>query len=140
MLVALVYTLPWLLWLRWVPERWRSRMWHRVLFHAALALFWAWQVFQHALEFYFFEEFRSRFNTVSVDYLLYPHEVFVNIWESYPIVHHRRVPARGPGVGVDKPGAGGDRAAARSRRAPGGVRSRWSRCSPRCWSRRCRCG
>ena len=85
-LVALVYTLPWLLWLRWVPERWRSRMWHRVLFHAALALFWAWQVFQHALEFYFFEEFRSRFNTVSVDYLLYPHEVFVNIWESYPIV------------------------------------------------------
>ncbi|HEY0455448.1 MAG TPA: LTA synthase family protein, partial [Verrucomicrobiae bacterium] len=36
-------------------------------------------------EYYFFEEFRSRFNTVSVDYLMYYHEVFVNIWEFYPV-------------------------------------------------------
>lgn len=37
------------------------------------------------VEYFFFEEFNSRFNLVSVDYLLYPHEVFVNLWESYPI-------------------------------------------------------
>lgn len=36
-------------------------------------------------EYFFFEEFNSRFNTVAVDYLIYPHEVFINIWESYPI-------------------------------------------------------
>lgn len=37
-------------------------------------------------EFFFFEEFNSRFNLVAVDYLIYPHEVFVNIWDSYPVL------------------------------------------------------
>lgn len=37
-------------------------------------------------EFFFFEEFDSRFNLVAVDYLIYPTEVLVNIWESYPII------------------------------------------------------
>jgi phosphoglycerol transferase MdoB-like AlkP superfamily enzyme len=47
--------------------------------------FWMVQVFLAAAEYYFFEEFRSRFNTVAVDYLLYPHEVFINIWDTYPV-------------------------------------------------------
>ena len=34
-------------------------------------------------DYYFFEEFRSRFNTVAIDYLLYPHEVFVNVWSCW---------------------------------------------------------
>ncbi|HEY6280387.1 MAG TPA: hypothetical protein VIW72_01140 [Burkholderiales bacterium] len=38
-----------------------------------------------AVEYYFFDEFNSRFNFVAVEYLIYPHEVFVNIWESYPV-------------------------------------------------------
>ena len=38
-----------------------------------------------AVEFFFFDEFDSRFNFVAVDYLIYPHEVFVNIWQSYPV-------------------------------------------------------
>lgn len=38
-----------------------------------------------AVEFYFFDEFNARFNFVAVEYLIYPHEVFVNIWESYPV-------------------------------------------------------
>lgn len=37
-------------------------------------------------EYFFFEEFDSRFNLVAVDYLIYPTEVLVNIWESYPII------------------------------------------------------
>lgn len=36
-------------------------------------------------EYFFFEEFNSRFNSVAVDYLIYPTEVFVNIWESYNV-------------------------------------------------------
>ena len=47
--------------------------------------FWVVQVFQLAADYFFFEEFRSRFNTVAVDYLIYPHEVFINIWDSYPV-------------------------------------------------------
>jgi phosphoglycerol transferase MdoB-like AlkP superfamily enzyme len=42
-------------------------------------------LFLSAAEFYFFEEFNARFNLVAVDYLRYPHEVLINIWESYPI-------------------------------------------------------
>ena len=37
-------------------------------------------------EYFFFEEFDSRFNLVAVDYLIYPTEVLINIWESYPII------------------------------------------------------
>lgn len=42
-------------------------------------------VFLLISEWYFFEEFESRFNCVAIDYLLYPHEVFTNIRESYPV-------------------------------------------------------
>ena len=38
------------------------------------------------MEYYFFEEFKSRFNTVAIDYVHYPDEVFVNIKESYPVL------------------------------------------------------
>ncbi len=38
------------------------------------------------IQYYFFKEFSSRFNLVAVDYLIYPHEVFGNIIESYHII------------------------------------------------------
>ncbi len=87
-LVALVYTLPWL-WSLWFLS---ERFWFRpsvktgVWVLTSLAAFYL--VFMLFVEYFFFEEFKSRFNTVAVDYLLYPHEVFVNIWDSYnvPIV------------------------------------------------------
>jgi phosphoglycerol transferase MdoB-like AlkP superfamily enzyme len=42
-------------------------------------------VFLLVAEFYFFAEFKSRFNPVAVDYLIYPREVFINIWDAYPV-------------------------------------------------------
>jgi phosphoglycerol transferase MdoB-like AlkP superfamily enzyme len=62
------------------PKRWR-----RGLFWGLCAVFWLVQVFLVFAEYYFFEEFKSRFNTVAVDYLIYPQEVFVNIWDSYNV-------------------------------------------------------
>lgn len=41
--------------------------------------------FQAVAEFYFFEEFDSRFNVVAVDYLLYPTEVVGDIRAEYPL-------------------------------------------------------
>ena len=49
-------------------------------------MWWLVQIFLLGTEYFFFDEFQSRFNTVAVDYILYPHEVFVNIWDSYPVV------------------------------------------------------
>lgn len=42
-------------------------------------------VYLAPVEYYFFEEFDARFNLVATDYLIYPHEVFNDIWESYPV-------------------------------------------------------
>lgn len=82
---ALVETTPLLLWLLLLPERSCQARWHRLLFWCAGFILCFAQVFLLFVEFYFFEEFKSRFNTVAVDYLLYPYEVFVNIWQSYHV-------------------------------------------------------
>lgn len=78
------WLLPLVLYLTLVPERWFVRGWHRrlLLLAAAGALF-AW-LFIAVAELFFFAEFDGRFNFVAADYLLYPTEVGVNIWQSYP--------------------------------------------------------
>ena len=83
--VALVTTLPLVVWLALIPDRVFARRWHRFLLAAAGFVFWTVQTFLFFTEGYFFEEFKSRFNTVAVDYLLYPTEVFGNIRDSYPL-------------------------------------------------------
>ena len=64
------------------------RLWHparRLLFRAAVTVGCMTGVFLVLSEWYFFDEFDSRFNTVAIDYLIYPHEVFTNLRESYPL-------------------------------------------------------
>src|SRR5258706_4985259 len=83
--VGLLFTLPLLFWTFIIPERWLGARWHRRLFFGASFVFAFVEVFLMFVEFFFFEEFKSRFNTVAVDYLLYPPEVFGNIWEAYHV-------------------------------------------------------
>lgn len=71
------------LWL--VPERWHGARWHKGLLAVGTYLTLIGLVYLEAAEYFFFEEFDARFNLVAVDYLIYPHEVFINIWESYPV-------------------------------------------------------
>jgi phosphoglycerol transferase MdoB-like AlkP superfamily enzyme len=84
--VTCVYlTAPFALYLWLLPTRlYRSRV-HGLLLPAALALTAFGLIYLGAVEYYFFDEFNARFNFVAVEYLIYPHEVFVNIWESYPV-------------------------------------------------------
>lgn len=82
--VALFLLLPVSLVLALVPGRWRRLA--RVTALAAGFAFLFGLVYVGAAEFFFFEEFDSRFNLVAVDYLMYPHEVLVNIRDSYPVV------------------------------------------------------
>ncbi len=83
--VALVETIPLLGWMLIVPNRWFRARWHRFVFLGGCFIVCFAQIFLLFVEFFFFEEFKSRYNTVAVDYLLYPYEVFVNIWESYHV-------------------------------------------------------
>jgi phosphoglycerol transferase MdoB-like AlkP superfamily enzyme len=85
-LVALGTTLPLLLWIWILPERWFGKWPHRIVFIFGFFLFWFVQFFLIFVEYYFFDEFKSRFNTVAVDYLTAPQEVAGNIWESYHVV------------------------------------------------------
>jgi phosphoglycerol transferase MdoB-like AlkP superfamily enzyme len=83
--MACCEVLPLLVWFAIVPNGQFGSRWHRILFSIGFFVWVYAQLFLLVVEFFFFEEFKSRFNTVAVDYLLYPYEVFVNIWESYHV-------------------------------------------------------
>jgi phosphoglycerol transferase MdoB-like AlkP superfamily enzyme len=83
--VSLIYCLPLATWFLLIGNPTFAKTWHRLLLMAGVFVFWSVEVFLLAAEYFFFEEFHSRFNTVAVDYLLYPHEVFINIWDTYPV-------------------------------------------------------
>jgi phosphoglycerol transferase MdoB-like AlkP superfamily enzyme len=83
--VGLVETIPLVFWMLIVRDRAFGATWNRIVLLGGCFIFWFAQFFLLCVEFFFFDEFRSRFNTVAVDYLLYPYEVFVNIWESYHV-------------------------------------------------------
>lgn len=82
---ALFVAAPLALYLLLVPRRIFARRWHRSLLRIGLGLTLFGVVYLSAVEYFFFDEFNSRFNYVAVEYLIYPHEVFVNIWQSYPV-------------------------------------------------------
>jgi len=72
------------LWL--MPHRaLRSRATHAVILAGAFAWLYVF-IFVAAIEYFFFEEFDSRFNLVAVDYLMYPTEVVGDIQAAYPLV------------------------------------------------------
>jgi phosphoglycerol transferase MdoB-like AlkP superfamily enzyme len=76
---------PLILYLLLLPERIFHGRAHRVAAWGLFALVVYGLTYLGAVEYFFFDEFNSRFNFVAVEYLIYPHEVFVNIWESYPV-------------------------------------------------------
>ncbi len=91
-LVALLsLLLPLTLILAVIPERLcNSRFWRWLTPVSAGALVFG-TLYLGCVEYFFFDEFNARFNLVAVDYLIYPHEVFVNIWESYHVLRYLTV-------------------------------------------------
>lgn len=84
-IIALTVAAAFIVWLTLLPEHWFHRRWHRALIWSGFALAFFGLIYLGAVEYFFFDEFDSRFNFVAVEYLIYPHEVFVNIWQSYPV-------------------------------------------------------
>lgn len=68
-----------------IPDRWIGSVVDKIL----VWLFTTLTVFIMVLVFFaeitFWDEFRTRFNFIAVDYLIYTHEVIANIEESYPL-------------------------------------------------------
>ncbi len=78
---------PFVIYLLLVPDGWYRSSFQRGLLLASTAITTGVLIYSAVAEIYFFEEFDARFNLVAVDYLAYPTEVFVDIWEAYPVVN-----------------------------------------------------
>ena len=83
--MSLYLTAPLALYLAVVPRERLGRRGHRTLLHVASAIALSVLAYIGIVEYFFFDEFNARFNFVAVEYLVYPHEVFVNIRDSYPV-------------------------------------------------------
>lgn len=77
---------PFALYLLLVPDRWYRTVANRALLGTGTVLTIGGLLYLAVAEVFFFEEFDARFNLVAFDYLAYPTEVFVDIWEAYPVV------------------------------------------------------
>jgi phosphoglycerol transferase MdoB-like AlkP superfamily enzyme len=86
LVVALCLCAPFAVYLLVLPQRLYRSAPHRAMVWTGLALALFGLLYLAAVEYFFFDEFNSRFNYVAVEYLIYPHEVFVNLRDSYPVV------------------------------------------------------
>jgi phosphoglycerol transferase MdoB-like AlkP superfamily enzyme len=84
-ITSLYLAAPLAAYLALAPAKLLARPLHRALLRTALTLCAFGLAYLGVVEYFFFDEFNARFNFVAVEYLIYPHEVFVNIWESYPV-------------------------------------------------------
>jgi hypothetical protein len=86
-LATLMYLLfPVTLFLALLPQRLLASRFMKYPATGCVAALFFGMLYLACVEFIFFGEFDGRFNLVAVDYLVYPHEVFINIWESYHVI------------------------------------------------------
>ncbi len=79
------FIIPLMLYLWLVPDKLFRKNWHRFLLYGIFFFFTFGILFNAVSEFFFWDEFNSRFNFIAVDYLVYTTEVIGNIRQSYPI-------------------------------------------------------
>ena len=71
--------------LTFLPADFFKKRWARLLAGGICLLVLFILLFGAAAEWFFWDEFSTRFNFIAVDYLIYTHEVLGNIRESYPL-------------------------------------------------------
>ena len=79
------FAVPFALVLLLLPDRARRSRYMRPFTYAAFFAATYFLLFDAAAEYFFFEEFGTRFNFIAVDYLVYTTELVRNIQESYPL-------------------------------------------------------
>lgn len=77
--------IPFVLYLLLVPNRFFRTVANKVIIYLIFFACLYGLYFDMVAEWLFWDEFAVRFNFISVDYLIYTHEVFNNIVESYPL-------------------------------------------------------
>jgi phosphoglycerol transferase MdoB-like AlkP superfamily enzyme len=80
------FSVPFLLYMLVLPAKYHLGRFDRAVTTIFLFLFCNLVIFTGISEWFFWDEFTTRFNFIAVDYLVYTHEVIGNIIESYPTV------------------------------------------------------
>ncbi|MEI8347635.1 MAG: sulfatase-like hydrolase/transferase [Pseudomonadota bacterium] len=73
------------LYLLLAPRKWTTKKAHRFVLYGIFFFTWALFIFQSFCEWYFWDEFHSRFNFIAVDYLIYTKEIVGNAKEYLPM-------------------------------------------------------
>ncbi|MEO6687148.1 MAG: sulfatase-like hydrolase/transferase [Dyadobacter sp.] len=82
---AIYFILPLMLFIWLLPARFIQKRWQHILLYGIFAFFTFGLLFNIVSEWFFWDEFSSRFNFIAVDYLVYTNEVIGNIRQSYPV-------------------------------------------------------
>lgn len=69
-----------------IPKQYHGKTIDKIVHVIVFSLFCFTLLFTGLSEWFFWDEFSSRFNFIAVDYLVYTHEVIGNIMESYPVI------------------------------------------------------
>jgi phosphoglycerol transferase MdoB-like AlkP superfamily enzyme len=86
LVTSLYVVTPLVLYLLLAPDSWHRSRISRALLALGFVVTLGAFIYIAAAEFFFFEEFDARFNLVAFDYLRFPEEVFLDIWEAYPVI------------------------------------------------------
>lgn len=82
---ASYFVIPLLIYTWLIPGRQYTRKWNQYILYGLFFILTYILLFNAIAEWFFWEEFNTRFNFIAVDYLVYTTEVLGNIQESYPI-------------------------------------------------------
>lgn len=82
---AAYFILPLMLYIWLLPGRIMNKRWHRFVLYGIFFFLTFGLLFNIVSEWFFWDEFSSRFNFIAVDYLVYTNEVIGNIRQSYPV-------------------------------------------------------
>lgn len=85
LVMSAYFMIPLVVYLWVMPDRIYRKRWQRFLLYALMGVLCFILVFNIAGEWFFWEEFSSRYNFIAVNYLVYTNEVVGNIRESYPL-------------------------------------------------------
>jgi len=77
--------IPVVLYLWLLPGKLHRKVWHRYILYGIFFVMTFFELFNAVAEWFFWDEFNTRFNFIAVDYLVYTNEVIGNIQQSYPI-------------------------------------------------------
>ncbi|MFM6976487.1 MAG: LTA synthase family protein [Sphingobacteriaceae bacterium] len=80
------FIIPLVLFVWLTPDKWYRKSGNRLILYGYFLLVTFLGIFNAVSEWFFWDEFSTRYNFIAVDYLVYTTEVVGNIWQSYPIV------------------------------------------------------